>query len=147
MRDPTHGIWWIQIFKGKWMEIAFFFFFFHDRRMSLSQCQMKNKYAQICSKDLSVALKLLVAKGWISDSERKQPEKQNITKVIESMWSQVLCTDLIKISTFKWFCQAVFLNLRQNRLASPHLETQALIFMVKRESLCSELCYFKWLFH
>jgi len=45
--------------------------------MSLLWCQVKNKYVQICSKVLPIALKLLVSLGWISDSERKQPEKQN----------------------------------------------------------------------
>lgn len=37
-----------------------------------------------------------------------------------------------KISTFQCLCQRVFPNLKQSSLAHPHLEAEALIFMVQR---------------
>lgn len=62
------------------MEIAIF----HDR--NLSWFQAKNKHAQICSKDLPMALKLTVNKDEFQIlKENKQPEKQNRINVIESM--------------------------------------------------------------
>lgn len=64
------------------MEIAIF----HDRRMSLSQFQAKNKYAQICTKCLPMALKLMVSKDEFQILKvNEQPEKQNGINVIENM--------------------------------------------------------------
>lgn len=91
----------------------------------------ENKYVQICSKHRNFSCpwnEFQILKG------NKQPEKQKRTNVIENMWSQVLCTDLIKTSPFQCLCQTVFVNLRQNMLATSHLETQALISVVQRQS-------------
>lgn len=40
----------------------------------------KNKYVQVCSKDVLITQKILISLGWISDSGMKEPENRKEQK-------------------------------------------------------------------